>query len=74
MIVDFIGEILGQIFIEIIFNKIIRPLLKIIGSLVRWTFCFGKTPFNDILKKDYNTRIGLIITLLIVFVLIFFLQ
>jgi len=71
MIGEFIVEILGQVFIEIIFNKIINPSLKIIGSLILWIISLGKTPFKDIMKKDSNTRIGFITIILLVFILMF---
>jgi hypothetical protein len=73
MIGELIGEVLGRFFVEIIFNKIISPFFKITGSLTRWLLCFGKTSFKDILKKDYNTRVGLIVTLLITFLFMFLL-
>jgi hypothetical protein len=66
MLREIIGEVFIQFFVEIIFNKIISPFLKLTGSLTRWLICLGKTPFKDILKKDYNTRVGLIITLIAV--------
>jgi hypothetical protein len=69
MIGEFIGEILGQVFVEISFNKIINPYLKISGSLIRWIIYFGKIPFKDIMKKDSNTRIGFITVIVSVFIL-----
>jgi hypothetical protein len=74
MIGELIGEFIGQVIIEILFHKIISPLLKFIGSLTRWILCFGQTSFKEIFKKDYNTRVGLIMTLLVGFTLIFLLH
>jgi hypothetical protein len=56
-----LGEIIGEVFIQF-FVEIISPFLKLTGSLRRWLICLEKTPFKDILKKDYKTRVGLIIT------------
>ena len=76
MIGEFIRQILGQVFVKIIFNKIINPFLKILGSLIRWIIYLGKIHFKDIMKKDSNTRIGFITVIVSVFILmlIFFLN
>lgn len=66
MIGEFISEVIGQIFIEIIFNKIIVPTCRFTGALTRWFFCFFQTPLSEIQKKDHNGILGLFKIILVV--------
>ncbi len=70
IIAEVIVQFLGHLFIEIIFNKIISPILKAIGTSFRWIYFLGKISFKEIYKKDYNTRFGFFITLSIIITMI----
>ena len=55
---------------EILF-ELLSPIFKTIGVTTRWVCCLGKTSFKEIVKKDNNTRVGFIMSLLLIFILMF---
>jgi hypothetical protein len=66
MIFEIIGEIIIQIFIEIIGKKIILPIFINIGAIFRFVFIKKEKSFNQILKKSHNGKLGLLIIVLII--------
>ena len=56
-------DILDAIFLELLYEKITLPLLKFIGSVIRWIFTFWKFSYSEIKEKEYNSLIGGIIVL-----------
>ena len=68
IIVEAVVYILGHLIVEIIFNKIIKPFFKFIGSLSRFLGSFGKVSFKTIYQKDGNTGLGVLVSLIFVFI------
>lgn len=63
-----LDSILG--FIGGIFREVIPDLLRLLGAGIKWVFYLGKRKFSDILKEEWNMRIGFffIIIMFILFV------
>lgn len=51
-------EIIGEIFVQTIWSKIIKPFFVLSGAGLRLLFNFNKTPRQTILDKDNNGVIG----------------
>ena len=66
MLMEVLIEILAEIFIDFLFYRLIRPFFRVIGALLRWIYRLGKVPFSIIYKKDYNTRIGVVVSIITV--------
>gem|GEM_PF-6135551 len=45
---------------EFLLNDILLVRLKRFGALIRWSYQLDK-PYTEILKQDWNTRIGTIL-------------
>lgn len=45
--------------------------LKRIGMIIKWMFYFGRKPFSKIKKENYNTRIGLLMFIIIIIIVIY---
>jgi len=65
-----VAEVIVYIFLEILFRQIILPMLKFIGTSVRWIVRGGKDTFAEIWKKEDSTGMGLIVVVLIVATLV----
>ena len=52
-------------------NKLIKTILRLIGSGFRYLIFLGKQNYQDILNKPYNGRIGLVIVLIFLTLILF---
>lgn len=68
IIIGIIGEFIAYLFIDFLFKKLIAPVFKFIGTLIKWIFHFGKIKFRDIWKSSNNTTLGAIITGVIIII------
>jgi hypothetical protein len=73
-VVEFIGEVAFELIVEILFRKVISPFFRIIGALTIWFFIFGRLPLKTIYEKDNNTRVGVIVLLILMIIIIGMLQ
>jgi hypothetical protein len=53
-----IADIIGEIFVQIIWDKIIRPIFFFSGVGLRLCLKFKRTPYSEIYKKEDNSVIG----------------
>ena len=61
-----------ELILQVIFRKIIYGTLTIIGASVRFIFLFDKCSFSEVLKQEYNGRIGFIVFAILFMVFIYF--
>ena len=59
-IIGFILEIVG----DVLFEHIMLPILKAIGTSARWVLCLGQTPFKELYKQDHNALIGIFVIII----------
>jgi hypothetical protein len=66
-------DIVFEVFAEIIFNKIIKPIFKTTGVFFLWLINFGRLNFDNLWKKPNTTLYGFLIwiTLIITTMLYF---
>ena len=53
-------EIIAEIFVEIIWEKIIKPIFYFTGVTLRLVLNFNRLTYTDIRKKGNNSIIGFI--------------
>ncbi len=53
-----IVDIMGEVFVQIIWDKIIRPIFFFSGVGLRLSLNFKRTPYAEIYKKENNSVIG----------------
>ncbi len=50
--------------------EILPGIFKLIGASLKWCFYLGKKSYKDILKEEWNTRLGFFL-IVIILVIIF---
>lgn len=71
---DFIGEFIGQVIVDLIGYKILVPFFRLTGGAIRWSFSFGRQTYQNILYKSYNGQLGFIFWLTVIITLIYFIK
>ena len=71
---DILGEIIGQVFVDIIGYKILVPFFRLTGGAIRWVFSFGRHTYQDILNKSYNGRLGIVFWVALIITVIYFIK
>ena len=71
---DFIGEFIGEVIVDLIGYKILVPFFRLTGGAIRWPFSFGRQTYQDILNKSYNGRLGFIFWLALIIFLIYYIK
>ncbi len=59
---------MGEFLIEVIFEGIIQSL-SYIGASVKWVFLRNKFSYKEILKHNWNYRIGILVMILVFFLI-----
>lgn len=54
---DFLGFI-SDITFEVLVERVIWRLLKLLGSFFRYLFLFRKYSYKQVLEQEYNGRVG----------------
>ena len=55
-----------ELILESLLGELIRSFFRRLGALIRWTFKPKKT-YKEVLKEDYNTRVGFITVSILTF-------
>ncbi len=63
-------DIIGDFFVQIVWDKIIRPIFFYTGVGLRLVFNFQRTTYAEICKKDNNSIIGLLFLVVALFAFI----
>jgi hypothetical protein len=58
VILEFVGDVL--------FEHIMLPILKGIGTTTRWVLCLGQTPFKELYKQDNNALLGILVLVIVI--------
>ena len=68
-----LAEIIGEFFVQIVWNKIIRPVFFFAGVGLRLVFNFNRMTYAEIYRKDNNSIIGYLF-LIVAIVMFFFIK
>ena len=56
---------------EVIFQSIFEGLPKYIGIGTKWLFYQGKRPIAQIKNKNWNTRVGFVVFILLILFIVY---
>ena len=56
---------------EVIFQSIFESLPKYIGIGTKWLFYLGKRPISEIMKENWNSRIGFLVFIILMLLIVY---